>query len=246
MRCGRLPSRSDVNYYSKSYLLQSMSMYNIYIYRYYKSWYACTQSDEAPRTDWKRQPISWWVINDQTRYSMVPPSCKMVFPINYRYIYHKTKWNWSFFYQPCHLGGTTLYHKPTGHLCKIAIPSYIHHISYVQRYPTYIHRYIHTYINRISYIHISILFQLPPRTFCHQKWKAKLLQVLCSGKRPCPETSQQLGKMGCFKGQFEASTVQIFMGYTRDIMEYVIVCIYIYIQYIHIYIYIYNGHLLDI
>ena len=51
MRCGRLPSRSDVNYYSKSYLLQSMSMYNIYIYRYYKSWYACTQSDEAPRTD---------------------------------------------------------------------------------------------------------------------------------------------------------------------------------------------------
>ena len=74
-----------------------------------------------------------------------------------------------FFYQPCHLGGTTLYHKPTGHLCKIAIPSYIHHISYVQRYPTYIHRYIHTYINRISYIHISILFQLPPRTFCHQK-----------------------------------------------------------------------------
>ena len=115
--------------------------------------------------------------------------------------------------------------------------------TYVQRYPTYIHRYIHTYINRISYIHISLLFQLPPRTFCHQKWKAKLLQVLCSGKRPCPETSQQLGKMGCFKGQFEASTVQIFMGYTRDIMEYVIVHIYIYV---HIYMYIYNGHLLDI
>jgi hypothetical protein len=86
------------NYYSTSYLLQSMSMY-IYIYRYYKSWYVCTQSDEAPRTDLKGQPISWWVINDQSRYSMVPPSCKMVFPvfpINYRYIYHKAKWNWSF------------------------------------------------------------------------------------------------------------------------------------------------------
>lgn len=41
-------------------------------------------SDEAPRTDLMGQPISWWVINDQTRYSVVPPSCKMVFPINYQ------------------------------------------------------------------------------------------------------------------------------------------------------------------